>query len=50
LKKEMRGSRFQLKQMWPCEECIRRYNPTGRHNHPPTNSPVEMEFLNVRFD
>lgn len=34
-----------LKPMWPCEECIARYNPTGRLNQGPKNAPVMKGIL-----
>jgi hypothetical protein len=50
LKKNSRITRRILREMWPCEDCIIRYNPTGRWKHPPTSEPEELEFVNVRFE
>lgn len=50
LSKEVRHTKYFLKTYWPCEDCITKYNPTGRWNHPPTSNPKGQEFINVRFD
>lgn len=43
-------SREILKDNWPCEDCIRKYNPTARLNHVIRNRPELKGFLDVRFD
>jgi hypothetical protein len=39
-----------LKEIWPCADCIIRYNPTARINHELRNRPKLKGFLDVRFD
>jgi len=38
--RENKAERKVLKGIWPCEECIIRYNPTGRRAHNPSNQPI----------
>ena len=40
----VRRLRRYLKQIWPCVDCIKRFNPTGRIAHPDTSTPDRRLF------
>ena len=45
-----KSSHDDLKNIWPCSDCIELYNPTARINHSLRNQPELKGFLDVRFD
>lgn len=47
LSRRVKLSRQNLKEYWPCEDCIVRYNPTDRKVHPAPSLPEPKGFLNV---
>lgn len=47
LEYEVTRLRSRLKEIWPCEDCIKQYNPTQRRAHPPKSLPRKEEFLDV---
>ena len=38
-------SRDLLRAIWPCQDCIERFNPTGKIKYPNFNAPKGKDFL-----
>lgn len=38
-------TRHLLRNIWPCQDCIERYNPTGKKKHPSFNAPQGKDFI-----
>ena len=49
LYREVMSERRDLQEIWPCDECRLRYNPTGRRNdcYPEFNQPQTKGFLEL---
>lgn len=45
LARDANYTRHQLRDIWPCQDCIKRFNPTGKIKYPSFNAPQGKDFL-----
>jgi len=45
LERDANYTRFLLGRIWPCQECIEQFNPTGKKKYPHFNIPQGKDFI-----
>lgn len=45
IERDANYTRFQLRSIWPCQDCIEQFNPTGKKKYPNFNIPQGKDFI-----